>query len=188
MSASPDLVETVTVAAQLARNGSLPLSTGPRARKTEFIKRCQAALVRRVPLAELDIKKLNANDQHKIEQALDLSKHLCSKCPEPAATSVEFSLAWLVGIPEPHPDTRWFCKRCKPSHPAVCVRCGRHDTLVQEGQVTSLARFMDSHVIAGLRCSSCKTLAIAPMTPAEKRKAAGAQCVQEGASRKRMCE
>jgi hypothetical protein len=54
----PDLAETVVMAAQMAQEGSLPPPTGPRARKAEFLKRCEAALAKKNPLAERDVKKI----------------------------------------------------------------------------------------------------------------------------------
>ena len=183
----PDLAETVVIAAQLASDGSLPGPAGPRARKAEFVKRCQAALVKKNPLAELDTQKLPREDQRKVAMALDATKHLCSHCPKPAETSLEFSLAWVNGLPEPDPAIRWFCHDCTPSHPAVCPNCGKHDTLVQEGVVTSLARFHGSHIIGGLRCSDCQRLAMAPMTPAEQRKADNYDHVRQHCKYSRLC-
>ena len=46
------LLTVVRVAAQLAEDGSLPGHDGPRARKTEFIRRCEEALVLCAPEAE----------------------------------------------------------------------------------------------------------------------------------------
>ena len=186
--ALPDLAKTVAIAAQMAQEGSLPSSSGPRARKAEFLKRCTLALIKENPRAERDVKKLPAEDQRKIALALNTAgaHTLCSRCPNPAVNSVEFSLAWLGGIPEPKPDTRLFCAACKPSHAAVCIRCGRHDTLVQEGArpPISLARFMDSHIIHGLRCTACKALAIAPMTAGEKRKYNAVWVAMEGVAKR----
>ena len=45
--ALPNLCETVAIAAQMAQEGSLPSSKGPRARKAEFLKRCEAALTKK---------------------------------------------------------------------------------------------------------------------------------------------
>ena len=170
--ALPDLCETVAIAAQMAQEGSLPAPTGPRARKAEFLRRCEAALTKKNPLAERDVKKVPAQDQRKIALALGGSDTQCSRCSKPAVTSVEFSLAWLDGVQEVNPDTRLFCAACKPSHAAVCIRCGRHDTLVQEGArpPISLTQFLGAHIILGLRCTVCKALAVAPMTAGEKRK------------------
>jgi hypothetical protein len=160
----------------------LPASSGPRARKAEFLKRCEAALKKKNPRAERDVKKVPAEDQRKIALALGGSDTQCSRCPKPAVTSVEFSLAWLDGFQEVNPDTRLFCAACKPSHAAVCIKCGRHDSLVQEGaqQPISLARFMGAHIIFGMRCTACKAIAVAPMTVGEKRKHIADQSVVEG--------
>ena len=108
----------------------------------------------------------------------------CRRCPNPAVTSMEFSMAWLDGVPAPTPDTKFFCATCKPSHAAVCSKCGRHDRLEQEGAhpPISLAQFMGAHIIHGMCCTVCKTLAIAPMTLGEKRKRS-ADWLAEGAKR-----
>ena len=172
----PDLVDTVTIAMQMAREGSLPSPMGPRARKSEFMKRCDAALLRRNPLAQRDVRNLSLDDQRKIALALDCSKHLCSRCPAPASTSMEFSLAWLDGIPAPDPDTRWFCAACKPSHPAVCLKCGKHGSLVRDGDAplqTVAPQVLGFHMIRGLRCQDCKGRAVAPLNRGEKRRLEG---------------
>ena len=166
----PDMTECVTIAAILAMEGALLSPLGPRARKAEFLARCETALKRKNPLAQCDLKQLPAQDQRKIAVALGLKTQLCSRCPRPAETSVEFSLSWLDGVPEPHPDTRFFCCKCAPTHPAACVKCGKHDSLVHHGTVRSLVPFMNYHVLSGLRCKDCNIGAIAPMTTAEKRK------------------
>ena len=159
----PDLGECVVIAAQMAQEGSLPAPSGPRARKAEFLKRCEAALKDKNPRAERDVKRVPAEDQRKIALALAGSGTSCSRCSKPAVTSVEFSLAWLGGIPEANPDTKFFCATCKPSHAAVCIRCGRHDTLVQESAKPpiSLTQILGAHIILGLRCTVCKALAVA---------------------------
>ena len=170
----------------MAQEGSLPSSSGPRARRAEFLKRCEAALTKKNPLAERDVKKVPAEDQRKIALALNTAgtHTLCSRCPNPAVASMEFSLAWLDGVPDVNPDTKFFCATCKPSHAAVCGKCGRHDSLEQEGAHSpiSLTQFMGAHIIHGMRCTVCKTLALAPMTLGEKRKR-GADWLAEAAKR-----
>ena len=66
----PDLAETCTLAAE----GLLPQPSGARARKAEFLKRFQAALGKKNPLAELDVKLLPREDQRAIALALEPSK------------------------------------------------------------------------------------------------------------------
>ena len=126
------------------------------------------------PRAERDVKKVHAEDQRKIALALNTAgaHTLCSRCPNPAVASMEFSLAWMDGVPEVNPDTKFFCLRCKPSHAAVCSKCGRHDRLEQEGAhpPISLGQFMGAHIIHGMRCTACNALAVAPMSTGEKRK------------------
>ena len=170
--ALPDLCETVAIAAQMAQEGSLPSSSGPRARKAEFLKRCEAALKAKNPRAERDVKKVPREDQQKIALALNTAgtDTLCSRCPKPAVASLEFSLAWLDGIPEPNADIKYFCANCKPSHAAVCGKCGRHDSLEHGARPLPPMQFMGVHVLRDIHCTACRTLAIAPMTVGEKRK------------------
>ena len=165
-----DMSECVSIAAILAMEGALPSPLGPRARKAEFLARCETALKRKNPLAQCDLKQLPTQDQRKIAVALGLKTQLCSRCPRPAETSVEFSLSWLDGVPEPHPDTRFFCCKCAPTHPATCLKCDKHDSLVHHGPVRSLVPFLNYHIFSGLRCKDCHTLAVAPLTTGEKRK------------------
>jgi hypothetical protein len=167
----PDLAETVAIAAGMAKDGALPPPSGPRARKTEFLKRCQAALVIRNPKAETEVKLVPKDDQRKIAVALSPAQ-ICSRCPAPAATSMEFGLAWLDGVPEPSPDERWYCKGCLPSHPAVCITCGKPDDLEVTGGASAPAPFVGFHLIPQLRCTRCLTGAVAPMSIGEKRAAA----------------
>ena len=167
----PDMAECVSIAAQMAQEGSLPSPDGPRARKAEFLARCETALKRTNPLAQCDLKQLPAEDQRKIAMALGMKTQLCSRCPKPAETTVEFSLSWLDGVPEAAPETRFFCAGCKPTNPAACVKCGRHDTLEQsEETVRSLVPHGRYHVLGGLRCKNCHALAFAPLSTGEKRK------------------
>ena len=182
--AVPDLGETVAIAAQMAQEGSLPSSSGPRARKAEFLKRCEAALKAKNPRAERDVKKVPPEDQRKIALALNTTgtDTLCSRCPKPAVASLEFSLAWLDGIPEPNADIKYFCANCKPSHAAVCSKCGRHDSLEHGARPLPPMQFMGVHVLRDIHCTACKTLAIAPMTLGEKRKR-GADWLVEGVKR-----
>ena len=165
-----DMSECVQIAAILAMEGALPSPLGPRARKAEFLARCENALKRKHPLAQCDLKQLPAEDQRKIAVALGLKTQLCSRCPRPADTSVEFSLSWMDGVPEASPDTRFFCSQCKPSHPATCPKCGKHDSLVHHGPVRSLVPFLNYHIFSGLSCKDCHALAVAPLTTGEKRK------------------
>ena len=168
----PDLAETCTLAAELAREGLLPLPSGPRARKAEFLKRCQAALEKKNPLAQLDVKRLPSEDQRAIALALEPQKKLCSKCPNHAKTSVEFTLSWFDGVPEPDAGATWFCSTCAPARAAVCPSCGKPGALVQEGEHlrSSSPLVLGHHSFSNLRCTNCRRAAIAPFTAADKRK------------------
>jgi hypothetical protein len=168
----PDLAETCALAAELAREGLLPSPSGHRARKAEFLKRCQAALEKKNPLAQLDVKRLPPEDQRAIALALEPEKKICSKCPNQAKTSMEFTLSWFNGVPEPDAGSKWFCSTCTPMHAAVCPSCGKHGTLVQDGEHlhSSSPLVLSHHRFSNLRCTDCKRAAVAPFTAAEKRK------------------
>ena len=183
----PDLAETCVLAAELAREGLLPSPSGSRARKGEFLKRCQAALGKKNPLAELDVKQVPAEDQRAIALALQPDQKLCSTCPGQAKTSLEFSLSWWNGVPEPDPDTKWFCSACAPLHAAVCPSCGKRGTLVQDGELlhSSSPLVLSHHRFSNLRCTDCKRAAVAPFTAAEKRKVS--ELLGAELRSKRMC-
>ena len=138
----PDLAETCTLAAELAQEGLLPQPSGSRVRKAEFLKRCQAALKVKNPLAELDVKKPSSEDQRAIALALEPGKKICSKCPNPADTALEFSLDWSevpssacscadkhlptckCVVPEPDPRIEWYCAECALKRREVlCPSC-----------------------------------------------------------------
>jgi len=168
----PDLAETCALAAELAREGLLPSPSGPRARKAEFLKRCQAALQKKNPLAQLDVKRLPSEDQRAIALALESEKKLCSKCPNQAKTSTQFTLSWFNGVPEPDAGTTWFCATCAPARAAVCSSCGKHGTLAQEGEhLRSISPLvLGYHSFSNLNCTNCRRQAIAPFNAADKRR------------------
>ena len=66
---SPGMKQVVRVAMQLAEDGSMP-GPGEHGRRSEFVKRCAAALRVLDPSKETDLKKLGAQDQALIRQAL----------------------------------------------------------------------------------------------------------------------
>ena len=58
----PGLVQVMRVALKLANSGSMP-GPGEHGRKSDFIKRCAAALQALAPEEETDLKKLSVEDQ-----------------------------------------------------------------------------------------------------------------------------
>jgi len=186
----PDLAETCTLAAKLAREGLLPQPSTVRARKAEFLKRCQAALVIKNPLAELDVKKLPRQDQRMVALALEPDKKICSRCPNAADTALEFGINWFAPngsacscpdnmpicrceVPEVNPYVQWYCADCAIGRrAAVCPSCKTSDALVQDGEVlqTIDPMGMGFHQFANVKCTRCSRLAIARFTPADKRK------------------
>ena len=186
----PDLAETCTLAAELTREGLLPQLSGARARKAEFLKRCQAALAIKNPLAELDVKKLPRQDQRTVALALEPDKKICSRCPNPADTALEFTINWFAPngsacscpdnmpicrceVPEVDPRVEWYCATCAIGlRAAVCPSCKTSDALVQDGEVLQTIHPMQMgfHQFANVKCTKCNRLAIAPFTSADKRK------------------
>ena len=186
----PDLAETCTLAAELTREGLLPQLSGARARKAEFLKRCQAALAIKNPLAELDVKKLPRQDQRTVALALEPDKKICSRCPNPADTALEFGINWFApngsacscpdnmpicrcAVPEVDPRVEWYCAKCAIGRrAAVCPSCKTSDALVQDGEVLQTIHPMQMgfHQFANVKCTKCNRLAIAPFTSADKRK------------------
>mgnify|MGYP006936380792 CR=1 FL=1 len=186
----PDLAETCTLAAELAQESLLPQPSGSRVRKAEFLKRCQAALKVKNPLAELDVKKLPGEDQRAIALALEPGKKICSQCPNLADTALEFSLDWFApngsacscadhmvicrcGIPEPDPHIEWFCTGCAIGRRAVaCPSCNTSDALVQDGETLQSINpmMLGFHQFSNVKCTKCNRLAIAPFTSGDKRK------------------
>ena len=186
----PDLAETCTLAAKLAREGLLPQPSTVRARKAEFLKRCQAALVIKNPLAELDVKKLPRQDQRMVALALEPNKKICSRCPNAADTALEFGINWFAPngsacscpdnmpicrcqVPEVDPYVEWYCADCAIGRrAAVCPSCKTSDALVQDGEVLQTIHPMQMgfHQFANVKCTKCNRLAIAPFTSADKRK------------------
>ena len=64
------MVAVVRVAAALAKAGAIPGAEGPRSRKSEFLKRCTAALDALDASAEKDIDKLPSSEQNAIRKML----------------------------------------------------------------------------------------------------------------------
>ena len=182
----PDLAETCTLAAELAREGLLQQPSGARARKAEFLKRCQAALKVKNPLAELDVKKLPGEDQRAIALVLEPGKKICSQCPNPADTALEFALDWSevpssacscadkhvfmckCVVPEPDPRIEWYCAGCALERRAVvCPSCKNGEALQT---INPTPYLLGSHQFLNARCAKCSRSTIAPSSSGDKRK------------------
>ena len=108
------LLRVVCVAVQLAKDGSLPGHDGPRARKTEFIRRCQDALVIVQAGAERTVE--DARTRQQIARLIDgknmpeWPEKMCLSCchKDPGWTTTT-----IVGLPGETSAERSYCKKCK---------------------------------------------------------------------------
>ena len=109
----PGLLAVVRVAVQLATDGSLPGHDGPRARKTEFIRRCQDALLVVQPDAARTVE--DASTRRLIAKIIDKNEpewpvKMCLACrhEDPGWTTTK--MVGLLGDPAVE---RSHCKKCK---------------------------------------------------------------------------
>ena len=134
-----NLVAVVKVAVRMAKDGLLP-PVGERGRKTEFLKRCMAALKKANPFAETDAKKFPKLQQNMLALALDSTSRLCIRCAEPAEIAASFNqwtCVWEmqdgINIPEVEVSKLW-CKGCfREARPVNCPMCGKEDALEDTG-------------------------------------------------------
>ena len=114
------MLAVVREAAALAKAGAIPSAIGPRSRKSEFVKRCAAALDVLDASAEKDITKLPSGDQNAIRRMLG-------------------------GENEPYRGC--FSNECLDKEPAwttakVCVRCSYCNTPMSFGRTWKTGREM----------------------------------------------
>jgi hypothetical protein len=110
----PGLLAVVRVAVQLATDGSLPGHDGPRARKTEFIRRCQDALLVVQPDAARTVE--NASTRRLIAKIIgdknepEWPVKMCLACShkDPGWTTTK-----MVSLPGDPAVERSHCKKCK---------------------------------------------------------------------------
>ena len=178
----PDLAETCTLAAELAREGLLPQPSGARARRAEFLKRCQVALEIKNPLAELDVSKLPREDQRTVALALDPGKKICSRCPNAADTALEFSLDWSeipssacscadglavckCVVAEADPRIEWYCAGCaQECRVVVCPSCKTGDQTIKPWSSHGPQQFLNA------TCTECSRPTFAPFSSVAKRR------------------
>ena len=102
----PRLRTVVQIAVRLANEGTLPGHRGPRARKTEFLRRCEAAMQLLVPGPQ---PKITGAQRREIEAVLAGVKIADPKnCLNPACGG----------------ETTWVMERDGPEKWSRCVRCG----------------------------------------------------------------
>ena len=137
---------------------------------------------------------LPRQDQRTVALALEPDKKICSRCPNPADTALEFGINWFAPngsacscpdnmpicrceVPEVDPRVEWYCAKCAYGRrAAVCPSCKTSDALVQDGEmlqtIMPMMQFgqVHFHQFANVKCTRCNRLAIAPFTSADKRK------------------
>ena len=118
-----DAALTFLLRTALAKAGAIPSADGPRARKSDFMKRCMAALEALDASAETDIDKLPKSDRNAIRKLLNSEE-------------------------EPHQGC--FMESClgKPPNwitPRVMVRCGHCNTPMSFGRSWRTSRDLVKH-------------------------------------------
>ena len=114
------MVAVVRVAAALAKDGAIPDAAGPRARKSDFLKRCAAALGVLDASAECDVTKLPDKDQNAIRSILSGDGEPHDGCLGPDC--VDQKTTWVT--------------------PKECVRCSRCGTPKSFGRLWTNGREM----------------------------------------------
>ena len=114
------MVAVVRVAAALAKDGAIPDAAGPRARKSDFLKRCAAALGVLDASAECDVTKLPDKDQNVIRSILSGDGEPYDCCL--ALGCVNQKTTWTT--------------------PKECVRCSRCGTPKSFGRLWTNSREM----------------------------------------------
>ena len=117
------MLAVVRVATALAKAGAIPSADGPRARKSDFMKRCTAALEALDASAETDIDKLPNSDRNAIRKLLNSEE-------------------------EPHQGCFMESRLGKPPNwitPRVMVRCGHCNTPMSFGRSWRTSRDLVKH-------------------------------------------
>ncbi len=153
LSAKASLLDCVRKAVRLAKEGSLPGHEGPRARKTEFLKRCSSALAIVNPAADGNVQKLEQSRE--LTQILaPKSCHICGQGP--AAPPNAELLAWWGASPEVGCGKLY----CVEHTASFCPKCDKDDAL----DLRVPSDFERCYGLASLHCDRCNCRAIAPPT------------------------
>ena len=99
----PKLRTVVQVAVRLANEGALPGHRGPRSRKTEFLRRCEAAMQLLVPGPQPEITKAQRQELESLLTGIKIENPK-KGCLNPACSGKTTWVTWHHGWSR--------CKRC----------------------------------------------------------------------------
>ncbi len=167
ISPSASLVDCVRTARRMAEDGSLPGHTGPRARKTEFLRRCSEALAKACPRAVNDPKMLAPRQAWELAMEMgDGDARACDHCGRPATNPVRAEdivdgceLETFLQLHETVRDKVYCGGVCAEFATVVfCPDCGKDDVLATAPEQT-LSRGI--YGAKRRRCTRCDTHAVA---------------------------
>ena len=110
---SPRMLDVVRVASQLANDGSIPSPSGEHGRRSEFVRRCAAALRAIDPKAVYEISELEDAVQTEIRKHLSAEKEQYEGCLNEAC--LDLQTTWVTKSfrsPEDPPGQAWTVSRC----------------------------------------------------------------------------
>ncbi len=165
ISRSASLVDCVRTARRMAEEGSLPGHTGPRARKTEFLRCCSEALAKACPRAVNDPKMLAPRQAWELAMEMgDGDARACDHCGRPATNPVRAEdivdgceLETFLQLHESVRD-KVYCGGVGAEVATVvyCADCGRDDVLADAPEQT-----LRTYGAKRRRCTRCDTHAVA---------------------------
>ena len=160
------LVDCARIALRMASEGSLPGHLGPRARKTEFLRRCTEALVKVNPGAICDPKSLAPRQAWELDALLGaVAARPCDRCgiPVKRPTSIESMIipTELEDFRQTHRSVRdkVYCHGCaNVARVVYCPVCGKDDEVAPTPELTP---FEKTYGVRRHRCNRCDTPATA---------------------------
>jgi len=160
------LVDCARIALQMAAEGSLPGHTGPRARKTEFLRRCAEALDKVNPRAVGDPKNLAPRQAWELGALMGATAaRPCDRCgipvERPVAAECMAAPTELEDFRQAHSSVRdkVYCHGCaKVTRVLYCPECGKDDAVEP---TPGLTPFEQTYGVKRHRCNRCDTPAIA---------------------------
>ena len=162
LTGSASLLDCARIALRMASEGSLPGHTGPRARKTEFLRRCTEALVKANPRAVSDHHSLAPRQAWELGALLGtLGAQPCDRCgiptERPVAADCMVAPSALEDFRQAHGSVRdkAYCADCaKVARILYCSRCGKDDSMQPNPGQTLYG-------VKRHRCTRCDTPATA---------------------------